>query len=217
MSPAIAQVSNVQQLQSQLQNSVCASDWNNAIAAIQQLIGSAEITPDYRQQLVAYRSQLDGYRASRVEYARSSDPRCQSTSTVIQPSSQQASGQSFDWDRALASVESARPQTTTPSTSGYSQPVAAAPVTASGVLDEQFWAIFSGIGADYPRVLESARSVEPATIVSYARMICPTVQAHGSLQVVLRQQAASDVPASLLAAINVAAINAYCPEHSWML
>lgn len=56
---------SVQQLYSALQQAVCRNDWNGALAVINPLLGSPDLTPDYRQQLLRFRYQLEDWRAAR--------------------------------------------------------------------------------------------------------------------------------------------------------
>jgi hypothetical protein len=70
----------VQQLYASLQGAVCDNDWNQALGAIAPLIGSPEITPEYRQALVQFRYQLEGWRA-----AKSSVPNVSGCNTASRP------------------------------------------------------------------------------------------------------------------------------------
>lgn len=56
---------SVQQLYSSMQGAVCQNDWNQALRVLNSLVGSPDITPAYRQQLVQFRHQLEEWRASR--------------------------------------------------------------------------------------------------------------------------------------------------------
>ena len=59
----------VEGLHATLQNAVCNNDWEQAIRATQSLIGSPNITPSYRQQLVVLRHQLEEWRATHASFA----------------------------------------------------------------------------------------------------------------------------------------------------
>jgi len=65
-----------QELYANLQMAVCSNNWDGALQAISPLIGAAELSPDYRQQLVTFRHQLEGMRAARATYTNLSG--CQS-------------------------------------------------------------------------------------------------------------------------------------------
>ncbi|MDX2240669.1 MAG: hypothetical protein NW224_08305 [Leptolyngbyaceae cyanobacterium bins.302] len=56
---------SVQQLYSVLQQAVCRNDWNGALAVINPMLGSPDLTPAYRQQLLRFRYQLEDWRAAR--------------------------------------------------------------------------------------------------------------------------------------------------------
>ncbi len=61
---ANAQSPTVQQLHSSLQTAVCRNDWQQALQAINRLIGSEQITPASRAQLVQFRAQLQEWQAT---------------------------------------------------------------------------------------------------------------------------------------------------------
>lgn len=65
-----------QELYANLQMAVCSNNWDDALQAISPLIGAAELSADYRQQLVAYRHQIEGMRAAQATYSNLSG--CQS-------------------------------------------------------------------------------------------------------------------------------------------
>lgn len=58
-----------QELYANLQMAVCSNNWDGALQAISPLIGAAELSQDYRQQLITFRHQLEGMRAARATYA----------------------------------------------------------------------------------------------------------------------------------------------------
>jgi hypothetical protein len=74
---------SVQQLYASMQGAVCQNDWNQALQVLNSMIGSPDITPDYRQQLVQFRHQLEEWRASRsiVEAI----PNCQGIAAAPMP------------------------------------------------------------------------------------------------------------------------------------
>jgi hypothetical protein len=64
----VAQDVSVDQLYSQLQQSVCQNDWNGALNAVEPMIGSTSITSAYREQLVNLRRQIENWRAAGAYY-----------------------------------------------------------------------------------------------------------------------------------------------------
>ncbi|GEM_PF-5311102 len=67
---------HAQELYASLQMAVCSNNWDGALQAISPLIGAAELSPTYRQQLVTFRHQLEAMRAARATYTNLSG--CQS-------------------------------------------------------------------------------------------------------------------------------------------
>jgi hypothetical protein len=67
--PAQAQTANqsmyVARLYASLQRSVCRNDWNQALRLTSRLIGSPDITPVAREQLVRFRYHLEDWRAAK--------------------------------------------------------------------------------------------------------------------------------------------------------
>jgi hypothetical protein len=57
---------SVQQLYNVLQGAVCRNDWNGALAVINPMLGSPDISSAYRQQLLRFRYQLEDWRAART-------------------------------------------------------------------------------------------------------------------------------------------------------
>ncbi len=65
-----------QELYANLQMAVCSNNWDGALQAISPLIGAAELSSAYRQQLIVFRHQLEGMRAAQATYSNLSG--CQS-------------------------------------------------------------------------------------------------------------------------------------------
>jgi Protein of unknown function (DUF732) len=51
-------------------------------------------------------------------------------------------------------------------------------------------------------------------VISYGETICPLLNEGKTMQQVRQIQVEGGLPASFDAAVNVAAINTYCPQHS---
>lgn len=73
--PAFAQTPP-DRLQTQLQAAICSNDWPQAIDLTNQLIGSDDLSPEDRESLVNYRSQLQNWRATGARFANL--PNCNS-------------------------------------------------------------------------------------------------------------------------------------------
>jgi hypothetical protein len=82
----------VQQLYASMQAAVCQNDWNRALRSLNALVGSPQISPDYRQQLVNFRHQLEEWRASRSRVEDIST--CRSVAVVPVP---EEAGRLVDW------------------------------------------------------------------------------------------------------------------------
>jgi hypothetical protein len=67
--PTTAIDQSIYQLHAALQTAVCRNDWDSALVVINPLIGSPNISPAYREQLVRFRSQLQGWRAVEARFA----------------------------------------------------------------------------------------------------------------------------------------------------
>jgi hypothetical protein len=105
-SPALAQTQTTPTaLAAQINNAVCANDWNGALNTLQRLIGNSSITPEYRQQLVAYRTQVEGWRASGAQFNQSRNPNCRDAIAAANAAQQpQQASRPIDWDRAAAVI-----------------------------------------------------------------------------------------------------------------
>jgi hypothetical protein len=66
---ATATDQSITQLHAALQAAVCRNDWDSALIVINPLIGSPNIRPAYREQLVSFRSQLQDWRAAQARFA----------------------------------------------------------------------------------------------------------------------------------------------------
>jgi hypothetical protein len=105
-SAATAQTVNISHLQTNLQAAVCLNDWPGALRAIAPLIGSPGITSAYRQDLIQFRHQLEGWRAAQSEFTNV--PGCSGAVQVTTSPSNDGFGQSLDWYRAVESLEESR-------------------------------------------------------------------------------------------------------------
>jgi hypothetical protein len=99
--PALAQLTVPIELATRINNAACLNDWNTALNAIQQLIGNSNITPEYRQQLIAYRARFEDWRATGQQFDQSNNPNCSEAiahATENAPHSEQSPV--LDWGRA---------------------------------------------------------------------------------------------------------------------
>lgn len=62
---------SIQALYANLRDAVCQNDWDTAIQTIRPMIGSPNVSPAYRQQLVALRHELEHWRAAQASFASS--------------------------------------------------------------------------------------------------------------------------------------------------
>ncbi|NJL21443.1 MAG: hypothetical protein HC895_12445 [Leptolyngbyaceae cyanobacterium SM1_3_5] len=79
--PAFAQTPAIDALQTQLQTAICLNDWTQAIDLTNQIIGSDDLSPEDRNRLVSYRSQLQNWRATGARFANL--PNCNSTDSAV--------------------------------------------------------------------------------------------------------------------------------------
>jgi hypothetical protein len=89
-----AQPVSAEQLQAELQSAVCRNDWHRALRAIAPLIGFPGISDPYRQQLVEFKHQLEGWRSAGSYYTNL--PACSREITFSQPSDVPNSFNAFD-------------------------------------------------------------------------------------------------------------------------
>lgn len=103
---AIAQTASIDALRNATQQAVCLNEWNSAIQSVNQLMGLSDVTPAYREALLAYRRQLEGYRSSNARVDMRQQPGCQAAIAQAQtrtaPTSQ--SSRSMNWDMAIANI-----------------------------------------------------------------------------------------------------------------
>ncbi|MBD2090610.1 PPC domain-containing protein [Microcoleus sp. FACHB-1515] len=79
--PALAQTPAIDTLQTQLQAAICLNDWPQAIDLTNQLIGSDDLSPEDRESLVNYRSQLQNWRATGARFANL--PNCNAANPAV--------------------------------------------------------------------------------------------------------------------------------------
>lgn len=118
---AIAQAISPEMAQAALQQAICLNDWNQAIYAVNLLIGSPSTPPAMREQWVRYRRQLQEHQTLRSRFDQSNTPECAAAIAQAQQAAaaqQVAHSQPLDWDRATAgfrqspSTAQTRPQST---------------------------------------------------------------------------------------------------------
>ncbi|MBE9178926.1 hypothetical protein IQ268_10170 [Oculatella sp. LEGE 06141] len=86
---------------------VCRNDWNASIKAIGPLIGSSDITPEYREELVWFHHQLQDWRAVRAKV--DDIPGCEGIAmTVDAPTIEYSRSAPLDFEGALESVVAMR-------------------------------------------------------------------------------------------------------------
>jgi hypothetical protein len=61
---ANAEDTAIPELDSALQTTICQNSWSSSIRTVSLLIGNPETSPDYREELVAFRYQLQDWRAT---------------------------------------------------------------------------------------------------------------------------------------------------------
>ncbi|MFQ3615585.1 MAG: hypothetical protein SNJ57_03900 [Cyanobacteriota bacterium] len=91
--------------QAMLQQAVCLNDWNQAIYAVNLLIGSPNTSPALREQWVRYRRQLQEHQTLRSSFDWSNAPECAGAIAQAQQAAaaqQIARSQPLDWDHATA-------------------------------------------------------------------------------------------------------------------
>jgi hypothetical protein len=100
LAPAKAQSPNLGQLQADLNRAICLNHWNEALSALQQMIGADQVTPESRQQLVNFRYQLEDYRAREIQFNQRDNAEC--LAAIAPPSTNSSTQQNspFDWEEA---------------------------------------------------------------------------------------------------------------------
>ncbi|HIK54928.1 MAG TPA: hypothetical protein IGS37_07180 [Synechococcales cyanobacterium M55_K2018_004] len=118
----------LQHLQATLQRTVCLSDWDGAIATLGQMLGSSELSPEYRERLLHTRRQFAEHRARNLTMNWESHPACAAAIAAI-PASSTTGPQALNperplnWERAVAAVAILNGRE---AASGATPPVAAA-------------------------------------------------------------------------------------------
>lgn len=88
--PAFAQTPAIDNLQIQLQAAICLNDWPQAIDLTNQLIGSEDLSPEDREGLLNYRSQLQNWRATGARFANLLNCNAADSAVAIAPQSTSA-------------------------------------------------------------------------------------------------------------------------------
>jgi hypothetical protein len=76
---------------------------------------------------------------------------------------------------------------------------------------EEFWQAFLSVAS--PNAIEFASKANRQEVANYGATVCVVMDEGASLQEVRQLQLEGGLPASFDAAVNVAAINTYCPEY----
>jgi Bacterial pre-peptidase C-terminal domain len=140
--PAAAEV--IERLQTDLQFAVCRNDWNQAIQNTNQLIGSEDISADYREQLLRFRYQLQDWRTSGARFANL--PNCGSAAM-----SQGAIAAPFAAPQSTGAV--AAPLGTAPDATPPATPLSAPPLLPLAALSPATAIdISSGLGSGFGAV-----------------------------------------------------------------
>ncbi len=74
-----------------------------------------------------------------------------------------------------------------------------------------FWQAFLNVAS--PEAIAFARNTGQPAVVEYGTTICPLLQTGNSMQDVRAIQLQGGLPPAFDAAVNVAAINTYCPQY----
>lgn len=82
---------------------------------------------------------------------------------------------------------------------------------ATNTLSDPFWDAFQDVAS--PTALAFAEDLERQDVLEYGATVCPLLESGNTMQDVRAIQVRGGLPASFDAAINVAAINVYCPEY----
>lgn len=84
-------------------------------------------------------------------------------------------------------------------------------VTIAAVSGGDFWGAFLAVAS--PEAVDFARSAGRDDVVAYGETICPSLRGGGTMKDIRASQVRGGLPAAFDAAVNVAAINTYCPEY----
>ncbi|WP_339384476.1 hypothetical protein [Oscillatoria sp. FACHB-1407] len=104
--PVHAQTTTTQvsdnELQANLRDAVCQNNWNEALEAIDPLIGSSQTSPAYRSELVSFRRQVEIWRdtGASPNIANCSTARAVANTTPT-PTSTRRYQPRFDWSREI--------------------------------------------------------------------------------------------------------------------
>ncbi|MEA5465302.1 hypothetical protein [Leptothoe sp. PORK10 BA2] len=94
----------------QLERAICLGQWQEAIDITSGLMASEEVSPDYRQELLGVRRQLQVWQTSSLPpQASSSCDRTQSLFITLDQQPTAPEPQPLDWNRALATLANRRP------------------------------------------------------------------------------------------------------------
>ena len=100
------QAQTIDELRDHVQSSVCRYDWNSALTDLGCIIGSSDISTDYREALMLYRRQIQAWRDTRTTPDTSELPECQKYLVEVNdaPEPPQAEPIRLNWDRAVSSM-----------------------------------------------------------------------------------------------------------------
>lgn len=104
--PTRALADTSQELMERINRAVCLNNWDTAITETTQLIGNSDISPTYRDTLVAYRQRYQQYRAAQTEIDMSSNSACDGIEIAQQEETPAQPAQPLDWESAIASIQS---------------------------------------------------------------------------------------------------------------
>ncbi|MDX2213029.1 MAG: DUF732 domain-containing protein [Oculatellaceae cyanobacterium bins.114] len=88
-------------------------------------------------------------------------------------------------------------------------------ITAVSPEGDEFWQAF--LVAASPEAVRYAEAVGRDEVVAYGATICPVLNSGTSMQELRAVQSEGEVPIAFDAAVNVAAVNTYCPQHQSQL
>lgn len=103
-----AQAQTIDELTDNVQRSVCQNDWEKALIDLGRIIGSSDISADYRDALMLYRRQIQTWRATNTEIDATEVAECQpylvEENDVPDPSFTEP--HTLDWNRAISAIQS---------------------------------------------------------------------------------------------------------------
>ncbi|HEY9622718.1 MAG TPA: DUF732 domain-containing protein [Crinalium sp.] len=201
--PAIAQNVSVQELYSQVQNNVCTNNWAGALDTLRFLIGSAQITPEYRQQLLIYRHQLESHRAAGSLFDFSNDPNCANALLQSNPLGipVNIAPPPLDWEQAVASVGALGSGSMNIRVEDEGQSA-----------QELFWELFiRNAGSESQRV---ADLVGQEPIIALGQRVCPALQDGVSPEQIVTVLVQQGLELELARNVVQSGAAAFCPDHS---